>query len=78
MLFDRVFLASLILGIWAVIKLIEELLPDRALNYLPKPLAVYTVIIFVVAMIIYSIWLVTSCLATKYLNVAFESQAIYL
>lgn len=75
MLFDRVFLASLILGIWASIKLIEELLPDKALNYLPKPLAVYTVIIFVIAMIIYSIWLALVQRRKGYFKTKFENTS---
>lgn len=57
MLFDRLFLASLIIGVWALIKLFEELLPDRAMNYLPKPLALYAVLIVVACMIIHTIWL---------------------
>lgn len=57
MLFDRIFLGSLIIGVWALIKLAEELLPDKALNYLPKPLALYAILILVLAMIIHTIWL---------------------
>ena len=57
MLFDRLFLASLIIGVWASIKLFEELLPDKALNYLPKPLALYAVVVVVACMIIHTIWL---------------------
>ena len=60
MLFDRIFLASLIISTWALIKLIEELLPDKAFYYLPKPLAMYAVVIFVIAMIIHTVWLALS------------------
>ena len=56
MLYERILLASLITGVWALIKLAEELLPDKALNYLPKPLALYAILILVIAMIIHTIW----------------------
>ena len=54
---DRIYLTALILGTWLSIKLIEEFLPERALNYLPKPLALYAVVIFVIAMIAYTFWI---------------------
>lgn len=75
MLFDRVFLASLILGIWATVKLFEELLPDKALNYLPKPLALYAILVLVIAMIIHTVW---SCLAQRrkgFFKTRFESNS---
>ena len=74
MLFDRIFLASLILGVWAFIKLFEELLPDKALNYLPKPLALYAILVLVLAMIIHTVW---SCLAQRrkgFFKTRFESN----
>lgn len=75
MLFDRVFLASLILGVWAVVKLFEELLPDKALNYLPKPLALYAILVLVIAMIIHTVWF---CLAQRrkgFFKTKFESNS---
>ena len=57
MLVDRLLLLSLIFGAWAAVKLFEELLPEKALDYLPKPLALYAVLVFVTAMIIHTIWL---------------------
>ena len=57
MLYDRIFLTSLIIGVWASIKIFEELLPDKALNYLPKPLALYAILILILAMIIHTFWL---------------------
>ncbi len=73
MLFDRLFLASLIIGTWAFIKLFEELLPDKALNYLPKPLALYAVIIFILSMIVYSTWLALAQRRKGYFKTKFEN-----
>ncbi len=74
MTFDRIFLASLILGTWAFVKLIEELLPDRALNYLPKPFAMYAVLVFVLSMVIHSIWLFLTQKRKGYFKTRFESS----
>ncbi len=57
MFYDRIFLTSLIIGVWASIKIFEELLPEKALNYLPKPFALYAILVFVVAMVIHTILL---------------------
>lgn len=56
MFYDRILLGSIIIGTWVGIKLLEELLPDKALSFLPKPLALYAVSIFVFAMLIHTIW----------------------
>ncbi len=54
MLYDRIFLTSLIIGVWASIKIFEELLPEKALDYLPKPFALYAILVFVISMIIHT------------------------
>lgn len=73
MFYDRVFLASLILGFWASIKLIEELLPDKALNYLPKPLALYAVLVFILAMIFHTAWFALAQRRKGFFKTKFES-----
>lgn len=73
MFFDRIFLASLIVGVWALIKLFEELIPDKAFYYLPKPLALYAVLILVVAMIIHTIWFAVSQRRKGFFKTRFES-----
>ena len=73
MLFDRIFLASLIAGTWALIKLVEELLPDRALHYLPKPLALYAVIVLIVAMVFHTIWFAVSQRRKGFFKTKFEA-----
>jgi len=75
MLFDRFFLGGLILGTWAFIRLFEELLPDRALNYLPKPLAMYAVLIFVASMTFYSAWLFLVQRRKGYFKTRFENTS---
>lgn len=75
MLFDRIFLASLILGVWALIKLFEELLPDKALYYLPKPLALYAILILVIAMIIHSVRLAIAQKRKGFFKTKFETIA---
>ena len=57
MLFDRLLLSGLIIGVWALIRLTEELLPEKAFYYLPKPLALYAILVFIIAMIIHTMWL---------------------
>ena len=74
MLYDRIFLTSLILGTWALIKLTEELLPEKALNYLPSPLALYAVLIFVAAMVIHTIWLAMAQRRKGFFKTRFENQ----
>ena len=73
MLYDRVLLASLIVGIWASIKLTEELLPDKALYYLPKPLALYAILVFVVAMIIHTVWFALAQRRKGFFKTKFEN-----
>src|SRR3989338_3679033 len=73
MLHDRIFLTSLIIGIWASIKIFEELLPDKALNYLPKPLALYAILILVIAMIIHTFWLAFAQRRKGYFKTKFET-----
>lgn len=73
MFYDRIFLAGLILGVWATIKLIEEVLPDKALYYLPKPLALYAVLVFVAAMIIHTIWAALAQKRKGFFKTKFES-----
>ncbi|MBI2996374.1 MAG: glycosyltransferase family 2 protein [Candidatus Melainabacteria bacterium] len=55
MLYNRILLASIIIGTWAFIKLVEELLPDKALSYLPKPLALYAILVLVICMVIHTV-----------------------
>ena len=73
MLYDRIFLTSLIIGVWASIKIFEELLPDKALNYLPKPLALYAILILVVAMIIHTVWLALAQRRKGFFKTKFET-----
>ena len=73
MIYDRALLATLIFGVWASIKLIEELLPDKALYYLPKPLALYGVLILVVSMIIHTIWLAMAQRRKGFFKTKFET-----
>ncbi|OGI08970.1 MAG: hypothetical protein A3I68_03795 [Candidatus Melainabacteria bacterium RIFCSPLOWO2_02_FULL_35_15] len=73
MLHDRIFLTSLIIGVWASIKIFEELLPDKALNYLPKPLALYAILILVLAMIIHTFWLALAQRRKGYFKTKFET-----
>lgn len=73
MLFDRVFLASLIAGTWALIKLTEELLPDKALYYLPKPLALYSVLVLIVAMAIHTVWFAVAQKRKGFFKTRFEN-----
>lgn len=74
MLYDRILLSSLIIGIWASIKLIEELLPDRALMYLPKPLALYAILILVTAMAIHTVWYALAQKRRGFFKTRFESN----
>lgn len=74
MLYDRILLASLIAGTWAFIKLFEELLPDKAMAYLPKPLAMYSVLVFVFAMAIHTVWCALAQRRKGYFKTRFESQ----
>lgn len=69
---DRVFLASLIAGVWALIKLIEELLPDKALYYLPKPLALYAIIVLLIAMAVHTIYFAFAQKRKGYFETKFE------
>ncbi len=73
MLYDRIFLTSLIIGVWASIKIFEELLPDKALNYLPKPLALYAILIFVISMIIHTFWLALAQRRKGFFKTKFET-----
>ncbi len=73
MLYDRIFLTSLIIGVWASIKSFEELLPDKALNYLPKPLALYAILILVVSMIIHTFWLALAQRRKGFFKTKFET-----
>ncbi len=73
MLYDRIFLTSLIIGVWASIKIFEELLPDKALNYLPKPLALYAILVLVLAMIIHTVWIALAQRRRGYFKTKFES-----
>ena len=73
MIYDRVLLSTLILGVWASIKLIEELLPDKALYYLPKPLALYGVLVLVISMIIHSTWLAMAQKRKGFFKTKFET-----
>ena len=73
MLFDRVFLASLIVGVWALIKLAEELLPDRALYYLPKPFALYAILVLVIAMIVHTVWFALAQRRKGFFKTKFEN-----
>ncbi len=73
MLYDRIFLTSLIIGVWASIKIFEELLPDKALNYLPKPLALYAILILILAMIIHTFWLALAQRRKGYFKTKFET-----
>ena len=73
MLYDRVFLASLIVGVWALIKLVEELLPDKALYYLPKPFALCAILVLVVAMIIHTIWFALAQRRRGFFKTKFEN-----
>ncbi len=75
MLYDRILLGTLIIGVWAFIKLTEELLPDKALYYLPKPLALYGVLVLVVSMLIYTIWLAIAQKRKGYFKTKFESTS---
>ena len=75
MLPDRLFLTSIIIGAWASIKLIEELLPDKALSYLPKPLALYAVLIFIIAMIIHTCWLALAQKRKGFFKTKFENAS---
>ena len=72
---DRIYLTALILGTWLSIKLTEEFLPERALNFLPKPLALYAVIIFVIAMIIYTIWIGLAQRRKGFFKTKFETSS---
>ena len=78
MFYDRVFLASLILGVWASIKLFEELLPDKALNYLPKPFALYAILILVISMILYTIRLASVQRRKGFFKTRFENTQNFL
>lgn len=75
MLYDRFFLISLIIGVWASIKIFEELLPDKALNYLPKPLALYGVLILVIAMIIHTVWIALAQRRKGFFKTKFEAAS---
>lgn len=75
MFYDRMFLASLIIGVWAIIKLVEEVLPDKALYYLPKPLALYAVLVFVLAMIIHTVWLALAQRRKGFFKTKFENAS---
>ena len=74
MIFDRVLLGSLIVGVWAFIKLIEELLPDKALYYLPKPLALYAILVLVISMIIHTIWMALAQRRKGFFKTRFENS----
>ena len=73
MLYDRIFLTSLIIGVWASIKIFEELLPDKALNYLPKPFALYAILILVISMIIHTLWLAFAQRRKGFFKTKFET-----
>ena len=75
MIYDRVLLASLIMGVWAFIRLVEELLPDKALNYLPKPFAMYAVLVLAVCMAIYTFWLAVVQRRKGFFKTKFETQS---
>ena len=73
MLYDRIFLAGLIVGVWSLVKLTEELLPDKALYYLPKPFALYAIFVMLVAMVIHTIWFALSQRRKGFFKTRFES-----
>lgn len=74
MLFDRVFLATLIIGVWALIRFVEELLPDRVFYYLTKPFPLYAVMLYVFIMAIHTIWIAIMQKRKGYLNTKFEND----
>ena len=73
MLYDRLFLTSLIVGVWASIKVLEELLPDKALNYLPKPLILYAILVLVISMIIHTVLLALAQRRKGFFKTKFEN-----
>ncbi len=60
---DRFILVAIILSVWAFIKLLENLLPDRVLEFLPGPLPLALLFVIVAMMVTYSI---ASYLAQKW------------
>ena len=73
MIYDRVLLGSLIIGTWALIKLTEELLPDKVLYYLPKPLALYAILIIIACMIFHTIWFALAQKRKGFFKTKFEN-----
>lgn len=74
MLYDRILLACIIAGNWALIRILEEILPEKALDIFPKPFAMYAVLLLSVAMAVHTAWLMFAQKRRGFFYTRFESM----